>query len=229
MAERYEILVKGNSLRLKEGYLGLANISLIRTQAGPMLFDLGHSVNRPALVAGLAQKGMKPADVKRIFLSHIHFDHVNNIDLFSYDTEVFVSRADWEYAANPHPDDDFVPWMVREQLSKYRLRLLDGAGEFEAGLQYFPVPGHTPGSYAVSLDDPALGRVVLAGDAIKFPRELMTCQCTHAYDLPERGSASIRMITGMADRIVPGHFSELIRADGGFTWDEDCRLELVVR
>ncbi len=35
----YEILLQGNNLRLREGFLGLANVSLIHTTQGPMLFD----------------------------------------------------------------------------------------------------------------------------------------------------------------------------------------------
>jgi glyoxylase-like metal-dependent hydrolase (beta-lactamase superfamily II) len=229
MSVDYQIVVKGNNLRLGEGFLGLANLTLIHTQAGPMLFDLGHAVNREALVNGLARVGLKPSDIPRIFLSHLHYDHVNNIDLFPFNTEVYVSRAEWEYAASPHEEDPWVPWMIREQLEKYKVNFLEGSGEFQAGIRYIPAPGHTPGSYALVLDTEDKGRVVIAGDALKFAKEALKCKCDHAFDSPEKGTETIKHLLSLGDRIVPGHFSELIRQGGTYVWDEPCELHLVVR
>ena len=140
----------------------MTNLTLIKGNDGYILVDVGHTVNRLALERGLASRRLKPKDIRRVFLSHLHNDHVMNIDLFPYSTEVFVSRAEFEYAANPHPDDPWIPWMVREQVSKYKLHLLDGAGEFQSGIRYVPAPGHTPGCYALILDTADKGRVVVA-------------------------------------------------------------------
>lgn len=229
MAVDYDIVVKGNNIRLSEGFLGLANLTLIYTEAGPMLFDLGHSVNREALVKGLTRRGLKPADIPRVFLSHLHNDHVDNIDLFPTSTKVFVSRAEWDYAAAPHKDDPWIPWLIREQLQKYDLNFLEGSGEFEAGIRYIPAPGHTPGSYALVLDTNDKGCVVIAGDALKFPKEAIKCECDHAFHSHEAGTKTIKHLLSLGDRIVPGHFSELTRHDGTFVWDEPCELQLLIR
>src|SRR2546428_2690226 len=165
MSVEYEIIVPGNNLRLRDGFLGMANISLIHTSEGPMLVDVGHTVNRGGLVRALAERGLRPSDIPRIFLSHLHVDHVLNLDLFPFTTEIFVSRAEHEYAGHPHVDDHFVPWMIREQLAKYRLTLLDQAGEFEPEIRYVPAPGHTPGCMALIIDSATKGCVVFAQDA----------------------------------------------------------------
>ncbi len=78
----YEVIVRGSNLVLGTGFLGLANITLIRCEGGPVLFDTGHHVNRPALVEALARRGLEPTDIKKVFLSHLHFDHSINVDLF---------------------------------------------------------------------------------------------------------------------------------------------------
>lgn len=229
MAVDYEIIVKGNNLRLEGGYLGMTNLTLINTNDGYMLVDVGQTVNRQGLVAALKQRGLTPKDIRRVFLSHLHNDHVMNIDLFPYSTEVFVSRTEFEYAANPHPEDPWIPWMVREQLSKYQLKLLDGAGEFQSDIRYVPAPGHTPGCYALILDTAKKGRVVVAQDAVKFPKEALNQRVDHAFDTQERAAATIKMLLPLADRLIPGHFMEMYRENGTFTWDDTMEFPLVIR
>jgi len=225
----YDIIVKGNNLRLTDGYLGMTNLTLIKSNDGYILVDVGHTVNRQGLIRGLKERGLTPKDIRRVFLSHLHNDHVMNIDLFPYTTEVFVSRAEFEYAANPHPEDPWMPWMVREQISKYKLHLLDGVGEFQSDIRYVPAPGHTPGCYALILDTADKGRVVVAQDAIKFPKEALNARVDHAFDTPERATQTIKMLLPLADRLIPGHFMEMYREDGSFTWDDTMEFPIVIR
>ena len=225
----YDIIVKGNNLRLKDGFLGLANSTLILCSDGPVLFDVGHYVTRPALIVGLRRHGLGPGDIKAVFLSHLHFDHCHNIDLFK-GARVFVSRREWNYVADPHEDDPFVPWLIREQLQRHDLALIDGETRIAAGITAIAVPGHTPGSSALVLETEKKGRVVLAGDAIKYAKEALARCCDMAFDTVETGTASIERILGLADRIVPGHFPELIKQqDGAFVWDEAAEFSLLVR
>ncbi len=68
MAIDYEIIVKGNSLRLRDGYIALANLTLVFTPAGLILFDTGHYSNRHQLLSGLESRGLTPADIGTVFL-----------------------------------------------------------------------------------------------------------------------------------------------------------------
>lgn len=225
----YRTLVQGNNLALKNGFLGLSSIVLIRTPQGPVLFDTGHHTTRPALLAGLRAEGLAPGDVPMVVLSHLHFDHANNIDLFPQ-ARVFVSAREFAYAAEPHPEDIFVPAMIREQLSRMDLTLLEGEeGEIVPGLRWIAAPGHTPGLIALVLDHAEAGCVVLASDAIKYAKEAVTGRCDLAFDTPESGTRTIRRILAMAQRIVPGHFPELIKREGVWTWDEAAEVSLLVR
>ena len=60
MAVDYEIIVKGNNLRLADGFLGMTNLTLIKTNDGYMLVDVGHTVNRQGLVRALKERGLNP-------------------------------------------------------------------------------------------------------------------------------------------------------------------------
>ena len=42
---------------------------------GPVLVETGPGSTLPTLLENLSQQGLKPADIKHILLTHIHFDH----------------------------------------------------------------------------------------------------------------------------------------------------------
>jgi glyoxylase-like metal-dependent hydrolase (beta-lactamase superfamily II) len=224
----YDVIVKGNNLKLRDGFLALANVTLVHTPNGPWLFDTGHYCNRIGLLKGLARHGLKPADIGTVFLSHLHFDHANNVDLFP-DARIIVSKRELEYAAEPHPDDILIPWMIREQLAKHDVHLIEGDGLLAPGIRHMAAPGHTPGLQVMVLDTDTKGTVVLAGDAIKYAKEVMARRCDMAFDTAENGTATIGRILDMADRIVPGHFPELIRDGDNWTWTELAELPLLIR
>jgi len=225
----YEVLVQGNNLRLRHDFLGISSITLIRSQRGLTLFDTGGYTARLGLLRALALRDLKPADIGTVFLSHLHFDHAHNIDLFPQ-AEFIVSQREWDYALSPHVDDLLVPWGVHHQLEKSRLRLITGNGILDDGVTFFPAPGHTPGCYALELDTEAFGTVIIAGDAIKYAKEAILKACDMAFDTREAGTRTIQYILGRAARIVPGHFPELIRQpDGTFSWDDAAIFELMIR
>ncbi|QKC94690.1 N-acyl homoserine lactonase family protein [Mesorhizobium sp. NZP2298] len=229
MNPSYEIVVAGNNLRLKDDFLGMSNVTLIHGGRGPILFDTGGYISRLGLLKKLRERGLEPSDIKTVFLSHLHFDHAHNIDLFR-NARIVVSRTEWNYAANPHPDDLLVPWGILDQLSRGQVDLIDGEGELEPGISYFPAPGHTPGSYALRFESAEKGRVIIAGDAIKYIKEAILARCDMAFDTLEAGTATIKHILATADRIVPGHFPELIRQpEGSFSWEGEAPFNLLVR
>jgi glyoxylase-like metal-dependent hydrolase (beta-lactamase superfamily II) len=74
---RYELVVRGNSLRLKDDFIGMANVTLIRAKSGLILFDTGGYPSRLGLLKSLRAVGVEPSDIPLVFLSHLHFDHAH--------------------------------------------------------------------------------------------------------------------------------------------------------
>ena len=225
----YDVIVTGSSAKLELGYIAISNCTLIHTPEGPVLFDVGGTVSREMIRVGLKRRGYEPGDITRIFLSHLHHDHVLNIDMFPAITKVFVSKAEWNYVENPHPEDDWIPWLIQEQLRKYDLNLLDGSGELSPGVRYFPAPGHTPGCYAVALSGDDGKTTTLAGDAIKFPKEALRRRVDHSFDAPETAARSIDTIMRMSDVIIPGHFPTIYKEGDSITWDDCQSFPLLMR
>lgn len=229
MSIRYELLLRGNNLAFTGGFFGMCNVVLVwADERTPLLFDTGHFCVRPGLLKALAARGLEPAAIPHVFMSHLHFDHSHNLDLFR-NAKVWVSQAELDYAAKPAPNDTNIPWKIHALLADMDLQVISGEGPVLPGIEHFAVPGHTPGSQALRFLDAEGRRVVLAGDAIKYPKEVVAEGSDLVFDTPANATASIRRICGEADVIVPGHFSRLFRRDGRWLWDEAAPIEILVR
>lgn len=228
MAPIYTILVEGNNVRLEGGFLGLSSIVLVESAGKRILVDTGHHVTRLMLLKALKNRGLTPEDIDIVLLTHLHFDHANNVDLFK-SARILVSNAEWEYAANPHPDDHFVPSHIRPMLLEMNLELFEEPPEIAPGVKVIATPGHTPGhcSVLITMEN---GITVIAGDAIKYPKETLTQCCDLAFDTIENGTASIIKLMDVADHIIPGHFPEIYRVgEGRFAWGDGSPFNLIIR
>lgn len=229
MTPTYDVLLTGNNLRLADDFLGISTVTLVQSKGGPILFDTGGFVSRLGLLKALRKRGLEPRDIPTVFLSHLHHDHSYNVDLFGH-AHFIVGRREWDYAADPHPDDLLVSWGIREQLSKSRCEFIEGEGQLDAGIEFFAAPGHTPGCFALEVRTAERGTVVVAGDAVKYAKEAILRKCDMAFDTIQSGTATIERILDRADRIVPGHFPELLRQkDGAFCWEDVADFHLLVR
>ncbi len=229
MHAKYELLVRGNSLSFKGGFFGLCNVALVTAEDGTrILFDTGHYCVRKGLINGLKDRGLAPTDIDLIFLSHLHFDHCQNLDLFK-GVPVAVGKTEIEYARNPHPEDLFIPWKIHDLLADFELRVLPQRGVIAPGIEHFEVPGHTTGCQALRFAQEDGRRVVLAGDAIKYPKEILAQVGDMCFGSTEDSKRSIAEICANTDIVVPGHFPEIFRRNGNWIWDEPPSIELILR
>jgi len=229
MSVKYELLLRGNSLSFKGGFFGLCNVALVTAADGTrILFDTGHYCVRRGLINGLKERGLAPTDIDLVFLSHLHFDHCQNLDLFK-GVPVCVGETEIAYAHNPHPEDIFVPWKIHDLLADFELRVLPKLGFIAPGVEHFEVPGHTKGSQALRFTQADGRRVVLAGDAVKYPKEILAKVSDMCFATPEESRQSISEICEGTDIVVPGHYPEIFRRNGGWIWDESPSIELIMR
>lgn len=230
MSISYDVLVEGNSLSFKGGFFGFSSIILIKSAAhGLLLFDTGHHSTRLLLINALQERGLSPTDINYVFLSHLHFDHVNNIDLFTQAT-IYLSAEEWEYAQNPNNSDPFCSPAINLYLQQQKLIFLENStGEIFPNLFYRHTPGHTPGSYVLHFVNQQNKRVVLAGDACKTYKELASLEVVSEFDPEKRAQQSLIWMNNYADVVIPGHFPPLFRTENGWLWHENTHLELIVR
>jgi glyoxylase-like metal-dependent hydrolase (beta-lactamase superfamily II) len=157
------------------------------------------------LVAGLGRHGVAPEDVEVVVLTHLHFDHVGNLELFG-NARFVVQRDELPQGLAPPPWATFYYPEDARRLHAIidRLDVIDGDAEIEPGLRAIKLGGHTPGQMAM-LVDTAIGRVCLASDAAYNYRNLeLDWPNGSFWDLAAvvRGYARMRV---EADIVVPNH------------------------
>ncbi len=132
------------------------------------------------LIKSLAQKGISPADITRIFISHLHFDHAGGLlsawqegkepELLFPNAKYYVGDEAWERASHPHPRDkaSFIPLLHRQLEQSQRLILIgkdDKLSFDELELKFISSNGHTPGLLCADLRF-GKDRMVYASDLI---------------------------------------------------------------
>jgi hydroxyacylglutathione hydrolase len=143
-----------------------------RIEAGPhvVVFDTGLDPEGRPVTALLEALKASRDDVTDVFLTHGHFDHTAGVPTLPK-SRVHLGAADVPLAAGQIQPDALVPMLLGKALaSPVAVNApMSGAASFPLGapdaagvaktVKAFPVPGHTPGSYAFFYDG-----VLIAGD-----------------------------------------------------------------
>jgi glyoxylase-like metal-dependent hydrolase (beta-lactamase superfamily II) len=192
MTAREGFSVRGGSLT-KELVTSVASF-VIEHPEGLLLIDAGvgrdvarHLDRTPLLMRALAElttktptidalatRGLRPADVAGLILTHSHWDHVSGLaELRS--VPVWMTPEELTFARSA--DAGGALFRELEAASPLELRALSFEsgpyGPFGSSCDFFgdgsvivvPMPGHTPGSVGVFVTDAKAKRVLIIGDA----------------------------------------------------------------
>lgn len=177
------------------------------------------------LTALLAEQGLAPGDIDHIVLTHAHFDHADNLDLFP-ESCVIIQRDELNHAADPVPSQRIFYWQstVTNLVQRRRpaqIRVIDGDEQLFEGFRVLKVPSHTPGMQ-VPLLNTSRGVAAVASDlgdhyrywfpadarATSFPqRSLSDAFLTgNIRSESERDwQAAMRRVRDQSDIVIPAH------------------------
>lgn len=157
------------------------------------------------IVKGLARHGVSPEDVDLVVLTHLHFDHVGNNELFPNAT--FLVQADELPQATepPHFCMFYYPeYAYKIEAIRDRLQIVEGDHQIQEGIRVVKIGGHTPGCMVVMVET-AQGTVCLTSDVMyNYANLELNWPMGSYWDLPEL-MAGFDRIRAEADVVVPEH------------------------
>jgi len=192
----------------------------------PMLVDAGLSdvaeMNRGAaavlkkpitqdptetVAAQLARFGLKPAEIGHVFITHLHFDHVDGLDAFT-NARIYIGKQEWQLATANDCKGSWghgrIMFMLRDNPEWNKRLVLVEDEEVLPGIESFFVGGHTLGSTAYQVNT-AHGRTVLTGDTVSLLANI-------EKDIPvgvrmdlDQCRAGMKKIRERADIVLPSH------------------------
>src|SRR5262249_27925145 len=147
-----------------------------------------------------ADIGIKPADVGTVILSHAHFDHVGNANLFPHATW-FIQRREHEAMFSPDYEDYGYAPPLYEDLKQARIELMDGDLDVfgDGSVKIISTPGHTPGHSSLLVRLAKAGPILLSADVAHHRYNMehrcvpsMNCNAGQSQISMERVDAVVR-------------------------------------
>jgi N-acyl homoserine lactone hydrolase len=169
--------------------------------------------------AALRAVGVDPARLALVILTHLHWDHCYNLELFPA-ARILVTAEELRAAVDPIPTQRFpyevgIPGLNPPWLAVFnRLEVIRGEIDVVPGVRTMLLPGHTPGLQGV-LVDTAAGRHLIAGDAVPLYANLGTAESGPIPPgIHTDVAACLRSFDRMraaADVILPSHEMDVLK------------------
>lgn len=159
-----EVLTYGFALMSDQGAFGYSTNSLLTVGNHRILVDTGPSSRRALLYKALQSKNLTPDDIDIVILTHMHWDHCQNTDLF-HNARILLHPTEMDYARNPNRHDHTVARYMADMIDKMKVELVSEGDTVVEGVSIIETPGHTKGhiSVLVNMGD---DKLLLAGDAM---------------------------------------------------------------
>ncbi len=161
----------------------------------------------------LDSMGVPAASVTDIIVSHVHWDHLDGVDLFPHAT-IWIQRAEWEYYVGPkgealHGDISAVDAAMLVKLqAEGRVRLVEGDDqEIIPGIRVYTGGRHTYASQYAGVQTRS-GTVIIASDNVYLYENIdRHLPIGTTFDAKSNLAAQDRMM-GLASArkfVIPGH------------------------
>lgn len=150
-----------DSLGLAGGVPSTVSTFYVKTDGAGILFDTGLGATDSRLLSGLQTFGIAPADVKYVYLTHMHGDHIGGMltqegEAVFPAAEVYVSKPEYDYWMADKANRQQVATM---EAYKDRLHLFQFGDTLPGGVVAMDAVGHTPGHTVFQA-----GKLLVVGD-----------------------------------------------------------------
>ena len=195
-------LVTGFHINTDQGALALCTIVLIQGEKN-YLVDVGFKGRADLLKSSLAGLGLGVEDIDAIILTHSHWDHSQNTDVFP-DAQIMIHPKELEYAEAPKKGDYATPRYFINTLQGRDVKEIVEGQEIEPGITVLDTPGHTRGHVSVMVDT-SCGKIAVAGDALPMATSVFTKEPMIAFWDKKEAADSINKLIDSTKVFYPGH------------------------
>lgn len=137
-----------DSLKLADGIPSSMSTFLVETDGDRILFDTGMGAPDSRLLSGLASLGVTPADIKYLYLTHFHGDHIGGMmkgdSIVFPNAEVYASKVEYD-AWLKMPSERNAQVVKTMNAYKDRLHLFEFGETLPGNVVTMNAEGHTPG------------------------------------------------------------------------------------
>ena len=210
-------MLEGSSLGSGHGSFAFCGVVLVEAvardgQRRRIVVDTGHVGTRRRLLTALEEAGLTPADVNVVTLTHAHWDHSQNVDVFP-GAEIVIGAAELAYIERPHARDFATPAWTKYLFADRRVRSVRDGDELLPGVTVVAAGGHSAGSIAVAVGQPE-GIALITGDALPDAEAARRRQPRLVFWDLRQAVASAARLVDLADVVYPGHDRPFRVADG---------------
>lgn len=207
-----DVLLPGMSWGTDSGRPAFCSVLLVESEGRRILVDTAHVGRRVALTEALAQRGLTTDDIDVVLMTHAHWDHVQNFDIFP-GAPMLIHPRERRYAQRPHDNDWATPQWTGVAIETTRIQEVVEGDELAKGVRVIELPGHSPGSMGLLVETDS-GIAGVSGDAVHFARIALTGRNPLVFWNEQEANDSIRKMLGAADIVYPGH-DRPFRLEGG--------------
>jgi glyoxylase-like metal-dependent hydrolase (beta-lactamase superfamily II) len=184
---------------------GLTDVAEMNRGAAHVLREPITQAENESSRAQLRKFGLKPEDIGHVLITHLHFDHVNDLLLYT-NAKVYIGKKEWQGATTSAPswgDGRIMHEFLNNPQCRKRLVLVEDQ-QVLPGIESFWVGGHTPGSMAYCVNT-AYGRAVLTGDTVSLLANFERNIPLGIFSNLEECRQALDKIRARADIVLPSH------------------------
>ena len=202
---------------------------VIRGAHGTFVVDTGFDVTMAEkrgrellnpVASGLKALGINPASVKDVIVTHLHYDHAGNYDLFPA-ARYHLQDMEMSFATGRHMCHSHmrIPFEVEDVVSMVRkvfagrVQFHDGDSEIVPGISVHRIGGHSKGLQCVRVKTQR-GYVVVASDACHLYSHMdegRVFPITYSVADTLEGYRTLLKLASSRHHMVPGHGPDVMK------------------
>ena len=163
----------------------------------------GPSSRRGFLVKSLREKGLETDDIDIVILTHMHWDHCQNTDLFTK-ARVLVNPTEIDYARAPNKWDLAVAAGMADMMRNMKVDTVSEGDKVVDGVTIIETPGHTKGHMSILADIDG-EKVLLAGDAMPESGSIARGLPYNVFWDVSDAQESVEKMVAASNVFYPGH------------------------